>query len=270
MGSKYRGCRALVGRQVVAWTVSAGLAGEFYVLAVLYLSIEPLVVLVGLYSLVLLGTFLCALQCSIRDCSDFASTNKQVVVPFADFPKYCVQCRSRVGARSIHCEKCAHCIAGFDHHCDWLNVCIGRANYRYFYTLICGLEVNLILQMTVQGMTLGSTDVSVGEIVGIAISLVLCAMFTVVFAYLIGFHMYISVRGLTTFEYMSLRAIQSQKRPLYTVQASQLSLHISSSDLKILAPPSSLQLPMDRSFPESEGSSAKVASVQEGRELFAK
>ena len=39
-------------------------------------------------------------------------------------------------AKSSHCGVCNNCVIGFDHHCTFLNNCIGRRNVREFVLLL--------------------------------------------------------------------------------------------------------------------------------------
>jgi len=44
----------------------------------------------------------------------------------------CETCKLKKPARSKHCSSCGHCIAKSDHHCSWINNCVGYLNFRYF------------------------------------------------------------------------------------------------------------------------------------------
>ncbi|EDO17713.1 hypothetical protein Kpol_1033p16 [Vanderwaltozyma polyspora DSM 70294] len=60
----------------------------------------------------------------------------------------CKTCRKPKPARSKHCSICDKCILLQDHHCIWVNNCIGMGNYKWFYLFIGGNSLTMIYCFT--------------------------------------------------------------------------------------------------------------------------
>ena len=59
--------------------------------------------------------------------------------------KMCPYCRIELGKLSKHCFLCHQCIEIYDHHCHWINNCVGSANKPYFIAFIISLWFNLVI-----------------------------------------------------------------------------------------------------------------------------
>ncbi|XP_039007491.1 protein S-acyltransferase 18-like [Hibiscus syriacus] len=58
---------------------------------------------------------------------------------------YCSLCDFEV-KKLKHCRTCNRCVEGFDHHCRWLNNCVGKRNYTTFILLMIFVLSMLILE----------------------------------------------------------------------------------------------------------------------------
>ncbi|KAJ8727307.1 hypothetical protein PYW07_001426 [Mythimna separata] len=46
--------------------------------------------------------------------------------------QFCTICKGFKAPRSHHCRKCGYCVKKMDHHCPWINCCVGHNNHGYF------------------------------------------------------------------------------------------------------------------------------------------
>ncbi|KAK9720390.1 DHHC palmitoyltransferase [Popillia japonica] len=46
--------------------------------------------------------------------------------------QFCGVCQGYKAPRSHHCRKCGRCVMKMDHHCPWINNCVGWGNHAHF------------------------------------------------------------------------------------------------------------------------------------------
>ena len=133
---------------------------------------------------------------------------------------FCRYCRASVQLDSKHCWDCNKCVANFDHHCPWLNTCIGTRNYVWFYISIWSFLVMLgtsstagclvLVEHTKQAQNPLGIDVIYIWVIGVILSVInisLCFLDLT----LVVFHTYLCIRQITTYEYITGKVSKRKK-----------------------------------------------------------
>ena len=65
--------------------------------------------------------------------------------------RQCKDCKLWINTdeKTIHCRKCKICIEGYDHHCDCMNICIGKNNLKSFYIMILASFVLILYSIII-------------------------------------------------------------------------------------------------------------------------
>merc|ERR1712007_23874 len=115
-------------------------------------------------------------------------------------PKQCSKCKPpRVKpTRAHHCSVCRRCVLRMDHHCPWINNCVGFCNHRYFclfilYLVLCCAFVLFTFMPFTIGYRHPTPVVKISFTISCAILVALCGLG--------GFHVFLVLSNQTTIEF---------------------------------------------------------------------
>ena len=137
--------------------------------------------------------------------------------------KFCKTCKIWRPERSSHWSIWDWCVETFDHHCPFLNNCIGKRNYRYFFGFLCSITLNglgIIAWLIIYISSNTSTDESVlkdslvTEIIFIIIGAI-CAILLIGIIIFWIFHLCLIFQGKTTREKIKRKASKSNCKLLF-------------------------------------------------------
>lgn len=204
--------------QVFSWLLICILIVSFYTCIIPALSTESQIVSIIIFTINTLFVISIAFKCTSTNPIDRALISSIGDSSFVS--KFCTICRSPVHENSKHCGECNKCVESFDHHCKLLNNCIGKANYKLFIALVLSLETISFIFIVIDIYVLVSIELKNDEYERLKVHfgldykgvegflaffaiLMLLGLIVLVFnTYLIGLHIWLYKKNLTTYQYI--------------------------------------------------------------------
>ncbi|RVE60762.1 hypothetical protein OJAV_G00183870 [Oryzias javanicus] len=121
------------------------------------------------------------------DFSDLRSQSSRINERGCEGWTVCSRCETYRPPRAHHCRVCQRCIRRMDHHCPWINNCVGELNQKYFiqflfYTGMASLY-SMVLVVVGQGEETPSKHLIVAHYIILLVESVLFGVFVMVIFY---------------------------------------------------------------------------------------
>ncbi|KAL3753776.1 hypothetical protein ACJRO7_001075 [Eucalyptus globulus] len=121
--------------------------------------------------------------------------------------RYCQKCSLYKPPRAHHCRVCKRCVLRMDHHCIWINNCVGHANYKVFFVFVvyavtaCIYSLVLLLGSLIIDPEKDDQQSENSFRTVYVISGLLLVPLCIALGVLLGWHIYLILHNKTTIEY---------------------------------------------------------------------
>mmetsp|Transcript_19965 Transcript_19965/g.38690 ORF Transcript_19965/g.38690 Transcript_19965/m.38690 type:complete len:339 (-) Transcript_19965:169-1185(-) len=123
------------------------------------------------------------------------------------FHRFCSFCTLYKPDRTHHCRICGTCTLRMDHHCPWLNNCVGYANYKFFFLTV----MYAFSLCTFMAIEMAPTMFKMVAAKGVPVSGIHLLPAYIVYScvlvlsplllFFLAFHLYITANAMSTIEY---------------------------------------------------------------------
>uniref|UniRef100_A0A7S2W600 Palmitoyltransferase n=1 Tax=Mucochytrium quahogii TaxID=96639 RepID=A0A7S2W600_9STRA len=193
--------RPFTNDQMLSWVAEPIAAVMFYLVVATFTFGDQRIVYLSVYSVLLAAHLVCWLLCSLLD----PSVDEGCFWP----------CMKEAQKEKRYCAVCHKSVIGLDHHCTWLNTCIGKRQYPWFFSLVAIgfimfwfetiLFILLLTKLFTDEVSAKALDVF-NSVTTYKVLVSLCVVFAgglaIALSVLFVFHLFLQFTGMGTYAWM--------------------------------------------------------------------
>jgi hypothetical protein len=147
---------------------------------------------------------------SVNNGTNIQNGNMAITLPDM---RMCRTCKIAKPVRAHHCSICGYCVLKMDHHCPWINNCVGQNNHRYFVLFLTHLLFGtLFITVTALPMMLSTNLKKSTEFQFVTI---LAGVGFLLMVFFNSWNWFLIINGNTTIEYWTRKSgVFSSQTPI--------------------------------------------------------